>query len=172
MPHATLTVQDEGGITVPAQSGGSVYLAKRRVRAWVRVGNEYSVRPAIIDTGAPACILPSRIWTSPPVQSAITWVAGAPDVVPAENLPRIPLLAERHPFRIGRVRLELVDLGDGSLTAREVLAICTEDVPPPSNTNRELLPLIVGLGEGLNGRSLLLQVSEDGRHWSAMLHEA
>ena len=171
MPHAALLTQDEGGITLPTPSGGMIYLPKRRVRIWVRLGSEFMLRHAILDTGAPACILPNRIWTSLHGDGEITWEAGPPGIAPVANLPRMPIFGERHPFRLGRVRLELADLGDGRLASREVLAICTEDIPPPPNTNRERLPLIIGLSEVLDGRSLLLQVSEDGQRWLAMMHQ-
>ena len=83
----------------------------------------------------------------------------------------ITVLGGSYPFRLGRVRLEMVDLGDGHIPPREVMAICTEDLPPVSSASQISLPLIVGLGEVLNGRSLLLQVSEDGLRWLGMMNQ-
>jgi hypothetical protein len=123
---------------------------------------------AVIDTGAPACILPKRIWNSLDSSGEITWVVDPPATVAVGGLVRVlTVLGNSYPFRVARVNLEVLDFGDGHLPPREVLAICTEDILPTPNP----LPLILGLSEVLEGRALLLQVSDDGQKWAAMMHE-
>src|SRR5436309_6700354 len=99
-------------------------------------------------------ILARRVWSEFHSRGDIAWVAHPPGTTEIGGLPRTTVLGTQYPFRLGRVRLELVDFGDGRLAAREVLVICTEDVPPI----RPLpLPLVIGLAEVMNGRSLLVQ---------------
>jgi hypothetical protein len=126
------------------------------------------MRQAVVDTGAPACILPSRIWNRLDSRGDITWISGAPMTVPVGGLPHITVFGGQYPFRLGRVRLELVDLV-GRLAPRDVLVICTDD--QQSVAPNLQLPLVVGLADVMNGRSLLLQVSADGQRWTAVLSE-
>ena len=85
------------------------------------------------------------------------------------GLPRITVFGGRYPFRLGRVRLELVDLGTGQLAPRDVTAICTDD--PQTAPPHLQLPLIVGLADVMHGRTLQLEASADGRRWTATLSE-
>ena len=74
---------------------------------------------AVVDTGAPACILPTRVWTQLDNRGDVAWPSG---VNPVGGLPRITVFGGSYPFRLGRIRLELVDLGTGQLAPREVTA--------------------------------------------------
>src|SRR3954447_20116660 len=64
MPHVALSAPDVGGVTFLASGGGTVYLPKRRLLAWVYLGSEPFMRQAVLDTGAPACTLPRRVWNA------------------------------------------------------------------------------------------------------------
>jgi hypothetical protein len=174
MPHVTIRSPDIGGVTLLTPTGGTVYLPQRRLLAWVYLGSEAQMRPAIVDTGAPACILPQRIWTALDDRGEIAWLTDtSAQLAKGKNAgePAHTIVAGgRHQYRLGRVRPSLTDLGDGRLApCDEVLALCTDDpiVPPEEDS----LPLIIGLAEVLNGRSLLLQVSESGERWSALMNE-
>jgi hypothetical protein len=169
VPHATLSINSDE-IVIPTD-GGAVRLPLRQIRAWAYFGSEPMMRQAIVDTGCPACTLPKRIWERLDRQSDIAWIADPPATVPVGALTRTTvLLGGRYPYRLGRVRLRIVDLGDGQLAPREVMALCTED-GAGDRPEAERLPLILGLAEVLNGRALLLQVSENGARWSALLNE-
>jgi hypothetical protein len=168
VPNVSLSVLANTGVTVLA-AGGTVHLPQRQICAWAYFGTERWMRQAVIDTGAPASILPFRIWDGLNQRGDIAWIGAAPPAVPAGGAPHVTVFGGRYPFWLGRVRLELVDSGGGGLPARDVLAICTDDpqtVAPPLR-----LPLVVGLADVMNGRSLLLRVSADGQQWTAVLSE-
>ena len=125
------------------------------------------MRQAVVDTGAPACVLPQRIWTRLDVRGEIAWETGAPArFAGSGTVARTTVFGGSYRYRLGRVRLAF---SYGQLTPREVLVICTDD--PPVVPPQLPLPLIVGLADVMNGRSLLLQVSDDGQRWSAVLSE-
>jgi hypothetical protein len=165
MPTVTLSVQDEGGATLLAFGGGTLYLPQRRLHTWVYLGSESAMRQAVIDTGAPACVLPYRVWSRLDTRGDITWATDSPALFLTRAVAYTTVFGGRYPYRIGHVRLRFAY---GSLAPREVLAICTDD---PSVVTPPLLPLIVGLADVLHGRSLLLQVSTDGQQWTATLSE-
>ena len=171
VPHVHLTVEDAGGRTLPAPAG-AIYLAQRRVYAWVRVGRELLPRQAVFDTGAPACIFSQRVWAPFATRGEIAWVAHPPTDADRHALPRIDVHGGNYPFRLGRVRLQLVDLDRRHLAAREVLVICTEDdsleTDDPPHLDRLLL---VGLADVMHGRALHLEASPDGQQWTATLSE-
>jgi hypothetical protein len=173
VPQIRLRVQDEGGRTLPASGGRTAYLPQYRLRAWVRVGSELLPRHAIIDTGAPAGIFSYQVWSTFQTRGDITWVAHPPTETDRTALPRIDVHGGNYPFRLGRIRLELADLDKGRLTSRDAMVICTEDVPLTPSGSPPQLPrlLILGLVDVMNGRSLLLQASADGRQWTAVLSE-
>lgn len=165
MPRVSLNVRRDADVTIPAPSG-TVYLPQRRIYAWARFGSEYWMRQAVIDTGAPACILPWRVWTELDRLGDIAWIGSAN---PVGGLPRITVFGGSYPFRLGRVRLELVDLGTGQLAPRDVTVICTDD--PQTAPPHLQLPLILGLADVMHGRTLQLEASADGRRWTATLSE-
>lgn len=142
------------------------------MRDWVLIGNEPFTRQAVLDTGAPACVVPKRIWANLDVAGEVAWEAGAPADVPLAALPSITVLGGRHRFRLGRVRLELIDLTGGRLAPRAVRAICTEDAVAVEPGGPPQVPLLVELGDALRGRVLLVQTSEDGARTSATIQEA
>jgi len=124
------------------------------------------MRQAIVDTGCPVCTLPKRVWNKFNDRGDISWLAAPPATVSAAELTHTTvLLGGRYPYRVGRVRLRIVDMGDGQLSAIKVLALCTEDAETSE------VPLILGLAEILNGRSLLIQASESGERWAAVINE-
>jgi hypothetical protein len=171
VPHVHLTVEDAGGRTLPA-TAGAIYLAQRRVYAWVRVGRELLPRQAVFDTGAPACIFSWRVWEPFARRGEITWVAHPPAEAGRDSLPRIDVHGGHYPFRLGRIRLQLVDLDGRHLAPREVIVICIEDEPSgtgdPPHLDRLLL---VGLADVMHGRALRLEASPEGRQWTATLSE-
>jgi hypothetical protein len=171
VPTVRLTVQADSELAVPGP-GGPVVLAEPRVRVWALIGNEPFTRQAVFDTGAPACVLPKRIWAQLDVAGEVMWEAGAPADVPLAALPTITVLGGRHRFRLGRVRLELIDLSGGRLAPLAVRAICTEDAGVVAPGGSPQVPLLVGLGDALRGRVLLVQTSEDGARTSATIQEA
>jgi hypothetical protein len=167
--HAKLSI-DYRETVVPAAGGGAIRLPRRQIRAWAHFGTERVMRQAVVDTGCPICTLPKRIWEKLDRRGDVAWVADPPATVSAGGITHTTaLLGGRYPYRLGRIRLRIVDLGDGELAPRDVLTLCTEDpaVPP-----QDPLPLIIGLAEVMNGRSLLLQVSESGERWLALMTEA
>jgi hypothetical protein len=127
------------------------------------------MRQAVIDTGAPACILPFRIWTALNTRGDIAWISGAPPSIPVGGLPHITVFGGHYSFWLGRVRLEPVELGSGRLAPREILTICTND--PVSAPAHLRLPLVLGLADVMNGRTLLVEASADGQQWTASLSE-
>lgn len=161
MPRIELTVQDRGGVTAPL-AGGPVYLPNREIRVWGYFGTEPVMRAAVLDTGAPACTLPARVWTALDRRHDITWLG------PRVSGHSIKVFGGSYPFRLGRVRLQLVDLAS-ELAPRDVIAICTDD--PQATASHLQLPLLVGLADVLHGRSLLVEASADGRTWTAALTE-
>lgn len=78
------------------------------------------------------------------------------------------LLGGKHPFRVGRVAIRLTELAANSpiLATAPVLALCVE-----SDTLSDVIQsgVILGLGSLLNGRTLVVQASEVGDRWSAVL---
>jgi hypothetical protein len=166
VPSVALSAQDTGGATLLALAGGTVYLPQHRLRTWVYLGGEGAMRQAVVDTGAPACILPQRVWSRLAVRGDITWATDSPAFFPTGAIAHTTVSGGQYPYRLGRVRLRFAY---GSLAPRDVLVICTDDpaVAPPHLS----LPPIIGLADVLNGRSLLLQVSADGQQWTATLSE-
>lgn len=170
MSHAKLLI-DFSETVVLIDGGGVIRLPKRQIRAWAYFGSEPAIRQAVVDTGCPVCTLPKRVWEKLNDRGDITWLADPPAAVPATALTRTTiLLGGRYPYRLGRVRLRIVDLGDGQLAPREVPVLCTED-DAARRPDSERVPLIVGLADALNGRALLLQVSEGGARWAAVITE-
>lgn len=173
MPQIALHISDSGGRTLPASAGGTAYLPQRRLRSWVRLGGELLPREAVVDTGAPACIFSKLVWSNFHARGAIAWVAHPPTTVGRETLPRVNVHGGNYPFRLGRIRLQLVDLEKNQLAARDVLVICTEDEPAdPANDPPQLPRLIlIGLADVMHGRTLLIETSADGQRWAATLSE-
>lgn len=172
MPAIRLYPQDDGGSTITGPPGAGEYLRQWRLRVWVRLGNEFQVRQAVLDTGAPACILSQQVWAPLHQRGQIEWVCNAPGLVAREQLPRLAVVRGRYPYRLGWLRLQPVDLGTGELSARPVVAICTEDgrtVPGDPESLPRLL--VLGMAEVLNGRTLQLSVSADGKSWAGSLSE-
>lgn len=56
-----LIAQSDGEVVIPVPGGPPLTLPKRRIRAWVLLGNQVVLRQAIIDTGAPYCTLTRRV---------------------------------------------------------------------------------------------------------------
>ena len=97
----------------------------------------------------------------------IAWVTDFPSRYARSKKPAYHTVSNsRHQFRLGRVRLHFAY---GQLAPREVLAICTDD--RPVDPDADPLPVLIGLADVMNGRSLLLQVSADGQQWAATLSE-
>lgn len=164
MPNVSLTVSYSTGVTVPTPRG-SLYLPQRRIYAFAYFGSERSVRQAVIDTGAPASILPWRVWSDLDKRGDVTWIGGTN---PGSG-PHITVFGANHTFRLGRVRLEIVDFGTGQLAPRDVTVICTDDpqIAPPNLQ----LPLVLGLADVMHGRTLRVEASADGQRWTASLSE-
>ena len=172
MPQVRLEVSDAGGKTLSTPDGGRFYLPQRRLLAWVRFGREYKMRRAPIDTGAPACILSKRVWTHFDTVGDIAWVAYPPNGPNHDELPRMNVFSGLYPYRLGRIRLELLDAGTGQLPAGAVLVICTEDEPANEGDPPQLPPLLlIGLADVMHGRTLLIGASADGQRWAATLSE-
>lgn len=169
MSEIRLYPQDDGGLTIPNASGPSVYLPQFRLRAWVRLAGEYAQRQAVVDTGAPACILTKPIWLPLHQRGRITWLGDSPDV-PGKGLPEVLILQGRYPFRLGRITVELVDLDKGRLAPVSALVQCIEDHTDPAATPLPRL-LILGLADLLLGRTLTLTASTDGRSWTGAISE-
>lgn len=162
-----LIAQSDGEVVIPVPGGPPLTLPKRRIRAWVLLGNQVVLRQAIIDTGAPYCTLTRRVWADLDQRGQIDWVAFPPGG-PGASLPTMELLGGKHPFRIGRVAIRLTELAANSpiLATDPVLALCVE-----SDTLSDVIQsgVILGLGGLLNGRTLVVQASEVGDRWSAVL---
>ena len=173
MSQVHLDVHDVGGKTLATPSGGTFYLRQPRVLAWVRFGREYAMRQVVVDTGAPACILSKQVWADYHARGEIAWVAHPPQAGDRDRLPRTNVHSGFYPYRLGRIRLELMDLGTGQLAPRDVLVICTEDVPLNPNSEPPELPrlLLIGLADVMHGRALLIEASADGQQWTATLSE-
>jgi hypothetical protein len=124
------------------------------------------MRQVVIDTGAPASILPSRVWSDLDKRGDIMWVSG---VNPIGGPPRITVFGGSYPFRLGRIRLEIVNAGAGQLAARDVAVICTDD--PQTAPPHFQLPLLLGLADVMHGRTLTVEASADGQQWMATLSE-
>ncbi len=123
------------------------------------------MREAVIDTGAPACILPRRVWTALDARGDIAWLTEFPaHFAGSGNVAHTIVFGGQYRYRLGRVRLESCD---GQLAPREVLAICTDDPLVVKNP----LPLLIGLANVMHGRTLLIEASDDGQRWSATLSE-
>src|SRR5438309_1718109 len=58
--------------------GGAVSFASREIRTSVYLGGERQMRGAVLDTGAPACILPRRVWTTLDARGDIVWLTESP----------------------------------------------------------------------------------------------
>jgi hypothetical protein len=168
VPAINLIAQNDGEVVIPVPGAPPLVLPKRRIRAWVRLGNEYAVRQAIVDTGAPYCTITKRVWAKLDSQQQIDWVAFPPGDAAAARLPTTELLGGKHPFRIGRVRIRLTELAPNSpiIDFGPVPAICVENDIIPDVVNSGI---ILGLGGVLDGRTLIVQVSEAGDRWSAAL---
>lgn len=170
MPQIQLDVHDAGGRTLPTPAGGTVYLPQRRLHVWARFGRDILARQAVIDTGAPACILSQLSWDDLDARGDISWVAHPPPGV--RNLPRIDVHGGNYPYRLGRIRLQLMDLDGNQLAPHDVFVICTEDAPVWSGDPPQLPRLwLVGLADVMHGRTLRLDASADGTQWAATLAE-
>ena len=148
MPSVALDVQDDGGATLLALGGGTIYLPQRRLHTWVYLGGEYAMRQAVIDTGAPACILPQRVWSRLDSRGDIVWETGSPARFPAGTIAHTTVFGGRYPYRIGRVRLRFAY---GPLAPRDVTVICTDD--PRTALPHLQLPLLLGLADVIHGRT-------------------
>ena len=163
MPPIALDSQDDGGVTLLAIAGGTVYLPRQRLRAWVYLGRDPFMRQAIIDTGAPACTFPRRVWSGLDARGDITWLTHKPALL-RTGMPAYTILAGgSYRYQLGRVRLQF----QNGLAPRTVIAICTDDTP----TTSARVPFIVGLADVMHGRTLRLEASADGTQWAATLAE-
>jgi len=124
------------------------------------------MRRAVIDTGAPASILPWRVWSDLDKRGDIAWITSTS---PVGGPPHITVFGGSYPFRLGRIRLEVVNVGTGQLASRDVTAICTDD--PQTAPPHLQLPLILGLADVMHGRTLTVEASADGQQWTATLSE-
>ncbi|MDY3556783.1 hypothetical protein R5W24_005956 [Gemmata sp. JC717] len=161
MPTVTISVEDVGGIGMPA-GGGTFYLPKRELRVWGYFGTELRMRRAVFDTGAPACVPPHRVWSRLALRGDITWISSG------ATGPFIRVFGGSYPFRLGRVRLKLIDLSN-ELTPSDVTAICTDD--PQTAPAHLQLPILIGLADVMRGRVLRVEAAADGQVWSATLGE-
>ena len=165
MAHARLYF-GEHELVVPTPDGPPLRLRTRQIHAWVQFGRDNTLHQTVVDTGSPVCTLPRRFWDKLDDRDDMIWVANPPATVPADQLTNTTtLLGGQYRFRVGRVRVRINDMGDGQLAAREVLAFCLEDGGSGE------VPLILGLAEILNGRALLLQVSDGGARWAGVINE-
>ena len=129
------------------------------------------MRGAVIDTGAPGCILPQRVWATLDARGDVEWVTDFPArLAEEEKITFATVFGGSYQYRLGRVRLEFCD---GQLAPREVLAICTDDPPvdPQASPPQPIFPLILGLADVMHGRTLLIEASADGQRWAATLSE-
>jgi hypothetical protein len=168
VPAVNFSVQNDGEVVIPVSGGAPLVLTKRRIRTWVLVGNETMLRQAIVDTGAPYCMMTKRLWTELDRRGQINWMAFPPSTAPLASLPMTELLGGRHPFRVGRLRIRLTELAPNSpiIDAGSVLALCVENDVIADIVNSGV---ILGLGGMLNGRTMIVQASETGDRWSAVL---
>jgi hypothetical protein len=169
MPHAPISCPDFGGVTLAALGDGTVYLPKRRLCAWVYLGSETAMRRAVIDTGAPACTLPQKVWRALG-DKKIDWLTESPARLaegPRKGEPAYNTIAGgRYTYRLGHVRLRF---DSSPLEVRDLLAICLDD--PPRPPDQEPIPILLGLAGLLHGRSLLLQASVGGDRWVGVVSE-
>ncbi len=172
MPQIQLYPQDDGGPTLATASGTGIYLPLYRLRVWARLGGEFAQRQAILDTGAPLCILSKQVWAPLHDRGSIEWLCHPPGPDAGESLPRIAVLHGIYPFRLGRLPVQLVDLGTGLLPPTTAMVQCTEDERPDAPGARPLPHLLIlGMAGLLNGRKLTLTASRDGPVWSGTLSE-
>lgn len=154
---------------VPHLDGGSADLPTRRIRGWVRLGRAVALRQAVFDTGAPVSMLSRAVWTELHARQLIDWASHPPGRGPLEPLPTMKVMGRVLPYRVGRIAVHLVDLDarGRELSGKPTTVLCTEDDPPTPGPYR----IVIGLAGALNGRSLLIQVSEDGERWVASVAE-
>ena len=167
MPIVKLVAQNDAEVEIAIPNAPPLVLPIRRLRAWLYLGEEILIRQAVIDTGAPYCILTKRLWMDLHKSGQVDWVACSPATTPLASLPKAHILGSEHRFRVGRVRIRLTETTPASpvIDLGPVLAQCLED----DDLDRTRTGLILGLGGILNGRTLILQVSEGGDRWSAIL---
>lgn len=104
-----MTASDDGGAELATAAGGTVYLPQYRLHAWVNFGTDPVMQWAVIDTGAPACTLPARLWQRLDARGDITWVTGSPArFARSGRVATTTVAGGSFPYRLGRVRL--VDL--------------------------------------------------------------
>jgi hypothetical protein len=166
-------VFEEAGLVVSDGVNPPVNLNQLRLFLWVKLGDEYSHRQAVLDTGAPFTILPKQVWAILHRRGSITWVAHTPGTAPRGSLPIVVVGGSRYPFRLGRVAVQVTKLDGSELRPVPVLAQCLED---EQLTPSDPVPLrarpILGLAGGLlHGRQLLVEADAAGQHWSAALVE-
>jgi hypothetical protein len=173
MPRVPLYPQDEGGITVPKPNGEREYLPQHRLFVWAKFGGEFAPRQAVLDTGAATCVFSKEVWTKFDQRKGIEWVWHPPGADPDEVLPRTTILSGTYPFRLGLITVQVVEFnGDTKLGPVRVLVQCTEDKPLLPSDPKQLPRLVlVGLQGVLNGRTLTVTASADGKEWAASLAE-
>lgn len=165
MPVVSLFPQDEGPLAFAKPDGSQLLVPKHRLRPWVKLGSDYQSRQAVFDTGAPCTLLSKRAWVKLAARGEVNWVLHAPNETADRDLPKTELLGAPRQYRIGRVRVSLVD-GNRDCDLGFVLALCltTDSVAGAVSAS-----VILGMCEVLNGRTVLVQASPDGAKWSAAL---
>lgn len=109
---------------------------------------------AILDTGAPLTLFPYPVWQ--PFESAITWLAQPP--LPAGGQRRVTILGGSWAYRLGRVRIGMIDTAGGWLAPAWTNAWFLDD--DPVAPKQAVLGLRTGLFDGRQLRS-----DSSGEEW-------
>ena len=109
---------------------------------------------AILDTGAPLTLFPYEVWQ--PFEAAITWLAQPP--LPAGGPRRVAILGGTWAYRLGRVRMGLLDDDGGWLAPAWTNAWFLDD--DPAAPKQAVLGLRTGLFDGRQLRS-----DSSGEEW-------
>jgi hypothetical protein len=157
-----LVTQAERGPTFDDGVNPSFALPQWRVRAWVRLGGGLTNWVSLVDTGAPVSLVSKGVWEQLRRQGRIEWVSHAPGVQDDPGrMPRVSVLGARYPYRLGRIDVELTDLGAIDLPAVRVLAQFIEDGPATGGRLPDVIVLGLGFG-AFAGRSLVIDFAADG----------
>lgn len=109
---------------------------------------------AILDTGSPLTLFPYEVWQ--PFEAAITWLAQP--LLPAGGPRRVAILGGSWSYRLGRVRIGMIDTAGGWLAPAWTNAwFLDDDAAAPKQA-------VLGLRTGLfDGRQL--RSDSSGEEW-------
>ncbi len=110
MPELKLDVYEEAGLVVSDGVNPPMNLDQRRLFLWVKLGDEFAQRHAILDTGSPYTILSKQVWSVLHRRGSVRWVAHAPEISRRDKLPRAVVAGGSYPFRLGRIAVRVTHL--------------------------------------------------------------